>query len=105
MTLRAFPSSAFYRPLSFVYWRALRLLRPSPILQQQFRRAGREGADFVFLAGFFAGKSAFADRSAGPTISLISAEPVFLMAAALNACGYDEGLEESAPVRKWSATR
>ena len=37
---------------------------------------------------------------AGPTISLISAEPVFIMAAALNACGYDEGLEESAPVRK-----
>jgi tetratricopeptide (TPR) repeat protein len=37
---------------------------------------------------------------AGPTISLISTEPVFLMAAALNACGYDEGLEQSAPVRK-----
>jgi tetratricopeptide (TPR) repeat protein len=37
---------------------------------------------------------------AGPTISLISSEPVFIMAAALNACGYDEGLEESAPVRK-----
>jgi len=37
---------------------------------------------------------------AGPTVSLISAEPVFLMAAALNACGYDEGLEQSAPVRK-----
>ncbi|MGA9584078.1 MAG: hypothetical protein WBQ95_02060 [Terracidiphilus sp.] len=37
---------------------------------------------------------------AGPTISLVSLEPVFLMAAALNACGYDEGLEESAPVRK-----
>jgi hypothetical protein len=37
---------------------------------------------------------------AGPTISLISAEPVFMMAAALNACGYDEGLEESEPVRK-----
>jgi tetratricopeptide (TPR) repeat protein len=36
---------------------------------------------------------------AGPTISLISSEPVFLMAAALNACGYDEGLEESAPIR------
>src|ERR1039458_7947636 len=28
---------------------------------------------------------------AGPTISLVSAEPVFLMAAALNACGYDDG--------------
>ena len=37
---------------------------------------------------------------AGPTISLVSSEPVFMMAAALNACGYDEGLDESAPVRQ-----
>ena len=37
---------------------------------------------------------------AGPTVSLISSEPVFVMAAALNACGYDEGLDESAPVRR-----
>jgi len=37
---------------------------------------------------------------AGPTVSLVSSEPVFLMASALNACGYDEGLDESAPVRK-----
>ena len=37
---------------------------------------------------------------AGPTISLTSSEQLFLMAAALNACGYDEGLEKSAPVRK-----
>ena len=37
---------------------------------------------------------------AGPTISLISSEPVFVMASALNACGYDEGLENSAPIRK-----
>jgi len=37
---------------------------------------------------------------AGPTISLISSEPVFAMAAGLNACGYDEGLEQSGPVRK-----
>lgn len=37
---------------------------------------------------------------AGPTISLTASEPVFLMAAALNACGYDEGLDDSAPVRK-----
>jgi tetratricopeptide (TPR) repeat protein len=37
---------------------------------------------------------------AGPTISLVSLEPLFVMAAALNACGYDEGLDESAPVRK-----
>jgi tetratricopeptide (TPR) repeat protein len=37
---------------------------------------------------------------AGPTISLVPSEPLFLMAAALNACGYDEGLEDSAPVRQ-----
>lgn len=37
---------------------------------------------------------------AGPTVSLVSSEQVFLMAAALNACGYDEGLDESEPVRK-----
>ena len=37
---------------------------------------------------------------AGPTVSLTASEPVFLMAAALNSCGYDEGLDESAPVRK-----
>ena len=37
---------------------------------------------------------------AGPTITLVSSESVFIMAAALNACGYDEGLEASAPVRQ-----
>jgi tetratricopeptide (TPR) repeat protein len=37
---------------------------------------------------------------AGPTISLIPSEQVFIMSAALNTCGYDEGLEESAPIRK-----
>jgi tetratricopeptide (TPR) repeat protein len=37
---------------------------------------------------------------AGPDVSLDSdAEAVFVMAAALNACGYDEGLEDSSPVR------
>lgn len=36
---------------------------------------------------------------AGPTISLVPSEPVFIMAAALNACGYDEGLADSAPIR------
>ena len=37
---------------------------------------------------------------AGPTISLIPSESVFFMASALNACGYDEGLDDSAPLRK-----
>ncbi|HEY2858260.1 MAG TPA: hypothetical protein VGJ21_07580 [Terracidiphilus sp.] len=36
---------------------------------------------------------------AGPTVSLLPSEPLFIMSSALNACGYDEGLEESAPVR------
>lgn len=35
----------------------------------------------------------------GPTISLITSEQVFLMASALNACGYDEGLADSDPIR------
>jgi predicted negative regulator of RcsB-dependent stress response len=37
---------------------------------------------------------------AGPTISLQSSPQLFFMAAALNACGYDEGLDDSAIVRK-----
>lgn len=37
---------------------------------------------------------------AGPMISLLTSEPLFVMASALNACGYDEGLDESAPIRK-----
>src|SRR3954447_7728440 len=37
---------------------------------------------------------------AGPTISLVSPEQVFVMAAGLNMCGYDEGLQGSAPVRQ-----
>lgn len=37
---------------------------------------------------------------AGPTISLVSPEPVFLMAAGLNMCGYDDGLQASSPVRQ-----
>ena len=37
---------------------------------------------------------------AGPTVSLISSEPVFIMAAGLNVCGYDEGLKTSEPTRQ-----
>ena len=37
---------------------------------------------------------------AGPTISLVASEPVFIMAAGLNACGYDEGLKQSEPARQ-----
>ena len=37
---------------------------------------------------------------AGPAISLVNSEQLFTMAAALNACGYDDGLAESDPVRQ-----
>ncbi len=35
----------------------------------------------------------------GDAISLVDSETLFTMAAALNACGYDEGLDESDPIR------
>ena len=50
--------------------------------------------------GFQQEKSPSVIDPAGPTISMFSSEPVFIMAAALNVCGYDDGLEESAPVRR-----
>jgi hypothetical protein len=37
---------------------------------------------------------------AGPQISLQTSEAVFDIAAALNACGYDAGLDQSAPIRE-----
>ena len=37
---------------------------------------------------------------AGPTVSLETSEAMFDIGVALNACGYDKGLDESDPVRK-----
>jgi tetratricopeptide (TPR) repeat protein len=37
---------------------------------------------------------------AGPAISLVNSETLFTVGAALNACGYDEGLTESDPLRQ-----
>jgi tetratricopeptide (TPR) repeat protein len=39
-------------------------------------------------------------NSAGPDISLQNSEALFYIAAALNACGYDQGLAASDPVRR-----
>ena len=63
-------------------------------------QAPRGGQSSSSSQGFVQEKAPSLVDPAGPTISLVSSEPVFLMAAALNACGYDEGLSESAPVRK-----
>ncbi len=59
-----------------------------------------QGQRSAGMTGYAREKAPSLVDPAGPTISLISSEPVFFMAAGLNACGYDEGLEESAPVRK-----
>ena len=37
---------------------------------------------------------------AGDAVQLLDSEPLFMMATALNACGYDEGLAESDPIRQ-----
>lgn len=63
-------------------------------------QAPKGGQSSSSSQGFAQEKAPSLVDPAGPTISLVSSEPVFLMAAALNACGYDEGLSESAPVRK-----
>ncbi len=42
----------------------------------------------------------YAIDAAGPAITLESSEPLFDIATALNACGYDAGLAESDPVRQ-----
>jgi tetratricopeptide (TPR) repeat protein len=63
-------------------------------------QASKAGQSSSSSQGFVQEKTPSLVDPAGPTISLISSEQVFLMAAALNACGYDDGLAESAPVRK-----
>ena len=101
MTLKALRSSAF---LSTAVFCLLACFVPVAAQAQSSSsnpagQAGRE-RNSSSSPDFAREKTPSLIDPAGPTISLISAEPVFLMAAALNACGYDEGLEDSAPVRK-----
>jgi hypothetical protein len=63
-------------------------------------QASRGGQNFSSSQGVVQEKAPSLVDPAGPTISLVSSEPLFLMAAALNACGYNDGLNESSPVRK-----
>jgi hypothetical protein len=101
MTFRAFPS---FTVLSVAVFCLLAGLAPATALAQSSGssspNSSREGQTSSSTSEFVQEKAPSLVDPAGPTISLISAEPVFVMAAALNACGYDDGLEESAPVRK-----
>jgi hypothetical protein len=96
MTLRTFRSLAV---LSAVSSCLLAGFAPG-IVHAQSSSSSSSKAQSSSSQGYQQEKAPSLVDPAGPTISLISAEPVFVMAAALNACGYDEGLDESAPVRK-----
>jgi tetratricopeptide (TPR) repeat protein len=101
MTFRAFSSSAF---LPFVAFCLLAGLSPAAASAQSSggssAKSSEAGQSSSSVRAFVQEKAPSLVDPAGPTISLVSSEPVFLMAAALNACGYDEGLGESAPIRQ-----
>jgi len=73
---------------------------PGPVRGQSSGSQSSSGGQDLPPAQAYVREKAPTIDPAGPTISLVSTEPVFLVAAALNMCGYDEGLKDSAPVRK-----
>ena len=100
MTFRAFPSFAVLSAAVFCLFAGF---SPAAAFTQSSSNSANpsgEGQTSSSSPEFVREKAPSLVDPAGPTISLVSAEPVFVMAAALNACGYDDGLEESAPVRK-----
>jgi len=97
MRLRTIRSLAVFS-VSFIC--LLAVFAPAIAHAQSSDSSSAKGQQNSSSQGFQQEKTPALIDPAGPTISLISSEPVFIMAAALNACGYDEGLEESAPVRK-----
>ena len=111
MTFRAFRSSAVLSAAAFCLLAGLPLsvalaqssssnaAKPSGASSNPGKPSGG-GQSSSSAPGFAQEKAPSLVDPAGPTISLVSSEPVFLMASALNACGYDEGLDESAPIRK-----
>jgi len=60
---------------------------------------GQNSSDSQASAGSRADATALVN-AAGPDISLQNSEALFYIAAALNACGYDQGLAASDPVRQ-----
>jgi len=97
MTLRTNRSSAVLLATVFCF---LTGLLPAVVSAQASSSDRSKGQSSSSSPGFTQEKAPSLVDPAGPTISMVSSEPVFVMAAALNACGYDEGLEDSAPVRK-----
>src|ERR1035437_2556504 len=100
MTFRAFPSFAVLSAAAFCLFAGFS--PATAFTQSSSNSANPSGGEQTSSSSpdFVREKAPSLVDPAGPTISLVSAEPVFVMTAALNACGYDDGLEESAPVRK-----
>ncbi|WP_263359121.1 hypothetical protein [Acidicapsa ligni] len=95
-------SRFFFRFSSFAA--ALVLLAVAPVLPAQDSSSSSSSTS---KGGKGAPGQAYREEKApslvdpnGPAISLISSETLFTMTAALNACGYDEGLTESDPIRQ-----
>jgi tetratricopeptide (TPR) repeat protein len=97
MTFRSFRISVL---IFFAFLCLPGALAPASANAQSPDSGSRKSQQGSSSQGFLEEKAPSLVDPAGPTISLVSLEPVFDMAAALNACGYDDGLEESSPVRK-----
>jgi tetratricopeptide (TPR) repeat protein len=101
MQLKTFRSFASPGALRSVFFAALLCTAiPSQSARAQSSSSGSEKGQSSSAGVFVQEKAPTLVDPAGPTISLVSLEPVFVMASALNACGYDEGLEQSEAVRK-----
>ena len=100
MKSHPFRSAAVFAAVNFCLWAVLPAARVSA-QNSDSNSAAQQSSSSSSAPEYAQVKTPSLIDPAGPTISLISSEPVFYMAAALNACGYDEGLNESDPVRKW----
>jgi tetratricopeptide (TPR) repeat protein len=100
MPFRIFRSFAFFGAVSAALLCLLVGLAPAVAHAQSSSGSPAKGQQSSSSQGFQQEKAPSLVDPAGPTVTLISSESVFAMAAALNACGYDEGLDESAPERK-----
>ncbi len=87
-------------------FRRLAIILPAALFALAAMQAGSQSSSNPQAERQSSSSQAFQEKApslvdpAGPTISLVSSEQVFVMTAALNVCGYEEGMEESAPVRK-----
>ena len=82
---------------------AAALLAFAPILAAQGDKpstSSKPGQSSSSAPAFAQEKAPSLVDPAGPAISLVNSETLFTMAAALNVCGYDEGLDESDVIRQ-----